>query len=387
MFDNDHTIKEMHYQVEVARVETYQKLSRDWNDLFSVATDAPPYLSFPWVDSFICHQHIRGEVCIIIVRMGEKIVALLPLAIRKVWGIKIAEPIGTGEPSYLGLLLDPDHISAVDTLIGYIIENKIFDSYCTSDLSSEDNATSLLLKGFEKNKFHSFYCKRNPCYFIKLETDFNNYLQHNKSSRSRQNLRNQEKKVFSSGQVEIQRYRGNEITEEVHRRCMLLQKESWMNRRGAAVLGQKFYRHLFLTMSQMGYGHAWLMTIDGQDAAFGYALIDKNKLFYEWTAFHMKYTPKLSVGRVLLLNLIRDACTERIDHFDFGHGYGEYKAFFATGSYWVSRVIAGRGIKGYVPVLVYGTIWKAYQNELIRSVYKRIKMLWAYFNPKRASFN
>jgi len=64
-----------------------------------------------------------------------------------------------------------------------------------------------------------------------------------------------------------------------------VQEESWMKRRGVAILGQPFYQKFLLTMAQAGLGCLWLMTINGDDAAFQYAFIANNKLYFRILLF------------------------------------------------------------------------------------------------------
>ena len=80
------------------------------------------------------------------------------------------------------------------------------------------------------------------------------------------------------------------------------------------------------------------MTINGDDAAFAYAFVAHGKLHYYWPAFKLKYESSLSVGQILLMQVVRDACGDGIISFDFLHGDAEYKRFWATNTSRVDRV-------------------------------------------------
>ena len=56
----------------------------------------------------------------------------------------------------------------------------------------------------------------------------------------------------------------------------------------------------------------------------------------------------LSIGQVLLMQIIRDACNEGVVSFDFLHGDAEYKRYWATNTSRVDRLMAGRGFRGYL---------------------------------------
>jgi hypothetical protein len=70
--------------------------------------------------------------------------------------------------------------------------------------------------------------------------------------------------------VKVEHYVNGEVTPDFLLRIATIEKESWLKRRGAAILQQRFYQELLLKMAQAGFGHVWLMTIDSEDAAFEY---------------------------------------------------------------------------------------------------------------------
>ena len=61
-----------------------------WDDLFVRAADAPPFLSRSWMRTFVEEGRLPGTPLFVLARSGTKLVALFPLAIRRVLNIKIA---------------------------------------------------------------------------------------------------------------------------------------------------------------------------------------------------------------------------------------------------------------------------------------------------------
>ena len=326
--------------------ESVSKFGEHWDDLFTRATGATPFLSRVWASTFIEEGWIRGTPVFILAWNGDKLVALFPLAVRKCLNVKMAEPIGTGQGSYLGFLLDPDYAFAVETIVDGIVSEKIFDVYYSMDLYSEDMATNKLLDQLVKKDYSCRRVYRNPCPCIQLGCSYEAYLERAKSAKSRQTLRRKERQLHKKHAANVEYYRGDKVTSMVIDRIASIQKESWMKRRGAAILGRSFYQKLLLAMSHAGIGRIWIMTIDGADAAFVYALVSHGRLYYVWTAFKLEYTSSLSVGQFLTNWTIRDACRESILLYDFMHGDAEYKRFWSTDNYSVYRVVAGRGICG-----------------------------------------
>jgi len=118
------------------------------------------------------------------------------------------------------------------------------------------------------------------------------------------------------------------------------------------------------------------MTIDGEDAAFAYAFVAHGKLHYYWPAFKLKYESSLSIGQILLMQVIRDACDEGILSFDFLHGDAEYKRFWATNTARVDRITASRGYRGNLIAMSYYLTWRLAEIEQFHSSYRRIKRIF-----------
>jgi len=375
--------------IQIARgAQSISEFGRDWDDLFERAVDASPYLSRPWASTFIAEGRLPGAPLFVLAWCGTRLVALLPLAIRSFLKARIAAPIGTGQGSYLGLLLDPGYSVAVEAMADRIVSEKIFDVYYSADLSSEDAATNDLLDELTKRGYCRRRVVRNPCYCIRLGTSFDEYLKRKiPRGERRYKLRYQEKKLYKSADVRVTRYVGRDITPEVNRRVADIQLESWMNRRGAAVLGQPFYQKLMANMAEGGFGRVWVMTLDGDDAAFAYSFVAHGQHHYYWPAFKLKYESSLSIGQMLLMHVIREACQDGILLFDFVHGEAEYKRFWSTDSYSVYRAAAGRGVCGRFVAGLYFIEWQLARMKWLKSFYRRLKMKLHGVKHETAAFD
>lgn len=377
MIDIDHNTKtkqkiQLHGEV-LRSADNIAKIGQEWDDLFERARDAMPYLSRAWAETFISEKHIRGNPLLIVVWAGTKLVALLPLSIRSFCGISVAEPIGTTGAFCLGLLLDPTCGEAISAIAEVLEREKVAHAFCDKYLSSLDAATNELIAELGRRGFICRQGHGHICPWTRLGYTFEEYMQKTKSGKRQRQLRYMERRLYKSGNVKIMRYVGEDVTPEVTKRVAVIQEESWMKRRGAAVLGQPFYQKLLIEMAKAGFGYVWLMTRDGDDVAFGYALVAHKKLDLHWIAFKLKYESSLSVGRMLTMHMVRDACQENIVSFDFGFGDSQYKQFWGTDNHNVERVVAGRGIWGYLAVFCYTATWWLAKHKWLFSLYRRLK--------------
>jgi len=363
--------------------ETVSVFGKHWDDLYDRAVDTPPFLSRPWISTYIEEGWIKGAPLFILVWYETKLVAMFPLEVRKYLGTKIAMPISTRKGFYLGLLLDPSYRSVVKNIADTIKSGKVFDVYFSEDLSSEDMATNDLLDELVKNGYSCRRVFRNPCFYYQLDCSFDDYFQRKASSKSRQNLRRRERRLFESGDVKVEHYAGGEVTPDILVRIATVEEQSWLKRRGAAVLGKPFYQKLLLKMAQAGFGHVWLMTINGDDAAFEYVFISHNKLQFGWRAFKLKHSSSVSIGQILMMHTIRDACNNGVLSMDIGHGEADYKSFWAEDSYKVNRVVAGYGIRGRLIATYYYITWRIAEIEWFHSFYRRMRRIFRAFKEKQ----
>lgn len=360
----------------VEGVQGISQFSDDWDDLFARAKGASPFLSRFWIKTFVEEGKAAGALLLVLAFSDSNLVALFPITVRRILSVKIAVPISFKTGAYLGLLIDSDHRSAIKHIADYIVSEKIFGIYYNADLSSEDTATNDLINELVSRGYSCRKVFRDPCFYIQLGCSFDEYLEKNfPKGRRRRKLRYKEKKLYESAHVNVTRYIGKEITPEVNRRVAAIQLKSWMKRRGAAVLGRPFYQKLMENMAAGGFGQVWLMTIDGDDAAFVYSFVAHNKHHYFWPAFKLKYESQLSIGQMLLMRVIRDACGDGIQFLDFIYGDAGYKRFWATNCHKVFRVVAGRGFMGHLIVMFCDAFLRLKEIKWLHTFYRRIRMM------------
>lgn len=376
--------KELRFNLQIVEgIEGISEFSEDWDDLFARAVDAPPYLSRPWTCTFIQECKIKGNPLFILAWCEHKLVALFPLAVHKCLTVKIAKPIGTGDGAYLGLLLDPNYSSAVDHIVESIKSKKLFDVYYSDDLSSEDSATNALLDRLVTEGYSCRKIRRNPCYWIQLGCSYDEYLKRKiPKSKRRYKLKYKEKRLNKSADVKVTRHAGKEVTPEINRRAAIIQSESWLKRRGGTVLERPFYQKLLANMAKANLACVWLMTIDGEDAAMVYSFIAHKQLHFYWTSFKLKFESPLSIGQMLIIQVVRDACEDGIMSFDFIHGDAEYKRFWATDCYDVQKVVAGLGLFGNIIAARYYAFWRIVRIKFVRSLYHRFKSIKVLYMKK-----
>ncbi len=354
--------------------EALATLFEEWRSLYERTDNASPFLSPSWASAFVENGRICGKPIIIVAKHRGELVALWPLVVRHFLGTTIAEPIGTKQPSYLGVLVDPAYPTAISCIVDLFIQQRVAQIFYNIDLYSKDKATNELFDELSKRGFLYLKVYRNPCYRINLEGSFDEYLKVTKNSFQRRRLRRNEKRVNEIGIVKVERYTGREITSEIVTRMAKIQCASWMKRRGAAVFMQSFYQKLLLQMAEAGFCRAWLMTIGGSDAAFALGFISHNILHYYWIAFDLKYeSSTMAAGQLLTTKVVEDAFSDRLLYLDFSHGDARYKRFWANECHSVYRAICARSLWGKAVSRGYYAIWLLARIKWLHSLYRRIR--------------
>lgn len=343
-----------------------------WDELFSRVPNAAVYLAAPWLLPFIETGQIRGGPLALGVWAGPRLVGLLTLEVWRSAGVRRARPLGTARPAEYGVLHDPVVPDVPTRLAEACARGAHFDVLEHHDVASLDEPTQRFLAALQARGARLQRIYRNIVRTTSFAGDFDAYLTANKSSKTRQTLRRKERKLQEAGQIAVERFVGSEVTSAVVDRIAEIQRASWMKRRGAAVLGTPFYRALIESLAAAGWARVWIMTLDGDDAAFVLATLQGGVLRYEYPAFKLQYEP-LSIGQVLLQMVLRDCCHAGATLFDFGHGDAGYKGFWGTDAHHVERVFASTTWRGWPAAVALAAAWRLARNQTLRRWMRRLR--------------
>jgi len=348
------------------------ELGPSWDDLLArSARTATPFVARGWLAPWIEDARASETPVAFTAWDWERLVALLVVVVRRRRGVRVAQAPAAPHPGYHGLLLEDGRTDAVDVIADLCASRADFDALVLPDLSDLDEPTAALVRGLSSRRFAVARAFRNPCHAVALDVGYGAFLRARKSGKSVKNLRRDERRLRDAGDVELLHLVGPEITADAVRRAAAVQRASWMRRRGAAVLSGGFHERLALSAARAGLAHLWIVSIDGDDAAFGYALLLHGRMHFVWTAFDLRFE-RLSVGRTLAAWILRDACAAGARAFDFGHGDADYKRFWSSGAHRVDRVALGRGARGAAYVAACAAAWRLARVGWIRAAFRAV---------------
>ena len=337
--------------------ENIEKIREDWDDLYRRADRMSPIFSRVWIQAFIYSDENKGTPTLVTVWDNFKLVALLPLTIRKYFGVKVAIGALSNELCCTGILVDPRYKQAIKIIAETCINEMKIHLFYNKFTSLRDECTH---EFFENLIFNGFKCGRWRRYLsmkLNIDGDFEHVLRKNRSRKQREKLLYHERRVFKSGDIKVQRFQGCQISTDVVDRIGDIQENSWIENEGKAVLVEPFYKKLLLELGKSEIGQAWILNNGIDDIAFIFGLKANSKLYLKWMSYREKYgSSTLSYGKTMYMQAIRDACNESVTEIDFGIGDHKWKNLWATDTDEIEIIIAGRGFAGLMTLMLFNAL-------------------------------
>lgn len=158
------------------------------------------------------------------------------------------------------------------------------------------------------------------------------------SSKTRNTFRRKQKKI---GQTELERITEPSQIADFLESAHAISQNTWQTQKlGLRVRNDESELRLFTFLATQQALRSYLLSVDGQPAAFLIGTQHKGLFHYEEVGYDRRYSER-SPGQVLLLMVLEDLLHSDTPHtFDFGGGDADYKQLFATttstsGNIWI----------------------------------------------------
>lgn len=174
---------------------------------------------------------------------------------------------------------------------------------------------------------------RAPRYYIELKGCFDDYVQHNFSSKSRSTLRRKIKKFGEKcgGEIDWRSYRTPDELAEFHTQALAVSANTYQEKLfQGGIPNDDGFKHQMLEDAANDNARAYLLFDQGVPVSYLYLRSDEDVLSYDYLGYLPEYG-KWSVGTVLQWLALESLFKEnRYRLFDFTTGYGDHKRLFAT---------------------------------------------------------
>jgi CelD/BcsL family acetyltransferase involved in cellulose biosynthesis len=202
--------------------------------------------------------------------------------------------------------------------------------------------------------------KRTAHWQLALPGSFDEFLR-SLSSRTREGVRRYSRKLERDygDRLSLQRLAGEAELERFFVDARRVAEKTYQHGLGVAVGDDPAHRRLIEAAAGRGWFRAWVLSIDGEPAAFWHGFAYRGEFAIGIPGYDPAYAQQ-RVGTYVLMRAIEELCADEDVHtVDFGFGEAEYKRRFGT-ERWEEE-----------DVLVYATTFRGVRVNLTRTAVLR----------------
>ena len=294
----------------------FDELKSPWKALVQVASDATPFQTFEWHQTWWKHYGGMRVPQVITFYDADKLVGLMPLMrTRGPW--RTIRPMGMGPSDYLHPLAIPGYEASVAAdLVNSLAEAKNVDLVDLHQVR-ETRAVASAFQGTRINQA--------TCLVLDLPSTYDAYLESIGKS-LRYDVRKLDKSLFKTGRAQIEQVGADRINEGMD--VLFEQHKLRWRKRGlpGAFLGKGIQFHKDWAVHASANGWLWLsiLRLDDQPIGAIYAMAMGDTTYYYQAGFDPE-KGSVSPGTLLVAHTIRRAIEAGMSHFDFMRGDEPYK--------------------------------------------------------------
>jgi len=296
-----------------------------WNSLAADSASATVFQTYEWFEAWWGAFAHHRQLFLITAWDGNDLVGIAPLMVERHRGIRYLEFVGSPNADYQDLILGPRPEAVLSGLADFLsVHRNAWDMLAFRNLPT-DSVTYRLLPGLLHNAgIRTTDDERIACPTLEIASRpdetrrrLNGYGFRRRINRLRQ--LGEIKYIRCSTQEELEHYLPIFFDQYIERRAGSHSEEFF--RRPEV---RRFYASLARSMLPCGWLHFSILECDGRPVAFHFGFEFKKRLYW----YKPSYDPalaRLSPGKVLLSQLIRDAMERELDELDFTVGAEPFK--------------------------------------------------------------
>lgn len=313
----------------ITEIEAFKKLEDQWNQLLSVSPIKSAFLTWTWVYSWWATYGQTRDLWIVTAWVDQTLVCIAPLMHEKrkkgVANLKFLVNLGTPQSDAGGFLFDPKNRGGIDEVVNFIFSQKsewnIIELNVLFSTGQEREALIQLCNPAD------FFLKeeKNEHYFIPLADEWNAFSSR-LSKKFMHNLRRAEKLALTLGEVKIQHYSGELVSEKLVDKLVDINRHSHFPRLYNSQQEQTLLRELIRNGGeQSNWLDIYILEINGEAIAYEYGFVYE-KQFESWRSGFDTNAPKsISVGKLLSMKVIQTCIQEGYLEIDLLRGNEAYK--------------------------------------------------------------
>lgn len=303
----------------LSHVEELDSLAMEWDELVRAMKKPTPFLLHGWVKAWLRHFSGDAETAIHIARRDSRLVAALPLVVRRRKGLRIASFVGDNHPFVDVLLASGEELETAGALATYATQHHDCASlFIISADSTLAQACSRRLRLVPRVSAPS----------IDFGPDFEQVYRTKYSSRKRRTHAHRRAELAKLGKLELEPARTPDELSKALDHAVRLHAMRWKDRLDTSEFASRasidFHRDVTRSLAADGVPRILTMRLDDQPIAFIYYFILSGRMFCYRMAFDPTYA-RYSPGLLNLLSAIELSTEEGVKTVEFLGGVQAFK--------------------------------------------------------------
>lgn len=346
------------YDVEIVKkTKRLIELKEQWNHVLGKSSCDSIFLTWEWIITWWRHFGKNKELCIILVKKQNQIVAILPLMKEKEkylgFTILKIKAIRNNHSPYFDLILTDDIERVIKVAFEYINKLK-WDVIELNRILSNSTSIHAIKKLSSRNVIRLVLQEtvyRSP--YVTVNNNWDHYYG-SLSKNLKKNIKRRENKLQILGNTEIESIQFSDKLDYYLEKGFEIEASGWKGKAGTAILCNKNVRNFYSDLAHTSAMKGWLslsfLKVDYRRIAFNYGLRYKNTI----NSCKIGYNPdfaKYSPGILLCKMILKNAFEENYKLVNF---LGEYQSHKKN---WTSSLVAFNEVwifkKGFFKYLIY----------------------------------
>ncbi len=334
---------------EKIKINIYYNLSQELENLWlNFEKDSNLYLfqKYKFIKNFVKDK--EENKLFIILSLKNKILAILPFEIKKKFGFKIIQWLGTKEFDYCGPVIANLEQEGIDDIQFKKAWEKIFTKYIKVDLIFLDKQLEKI--NDYKNPFVKYLENIiiSKIYTIKLPENYQLFLEKIENKKFLNEFKRTTSKLTKDNKVEFFEIENNDksigVNEIIKQKAQILEKKEIRH-----ILNNKMINFLNkLKDENDSLIKISALKINGEVIAANLGFVFNQRFYYFMPVLFSKKFNKFSPGKVLISYLIERSIINKFKVFDFGLGDENYKKYWSNSTETLFRYFKIKSLKGFI---------------------------------------
>lgn len=310
----------------ITRREDFERLGPEWDALVRAMPRPTPFLLHAWLSTWTRHYGEGAGLAVHVARRDGRLVAALPLLVRRHLGLRTARFLGGRQSALADLLLAPGEEPSVGVALAarVPVSADLVDLYGLPTGSRIAEALGPTLE----------VVQRVEAPVLDLTPGWEAVYEAKTTSKKRNLHRRRRRQLAELGRLEVVVARTPDELGPALEEAFRLHALRWEGRPDgsgfATVTGRRFHREALDALAELGVPRIVLLTIDGRAVAFHYYLAFEGRMYVHRLAFDPDFA-RFSPGLVNTLDTIEAASAEGLTRVEFLGGGERYKIELADG--------------------------------------------------------